>query len=208
MAEDSTYSTDDTTPVTGTMNATDPDDDPLTFYQIMQPTSGTLVVNDAATGEFTYTPTTGVTGQFSFTFAATDGALVSNVGTVTITVTGPNVPPVVEDGSITTSQNTPVNGTLVATDANDDPLTYSIVENGTLGTAVITDANTGAFTYTPNDDVTGTDTFTFIANDGQADSNTATIDHGKANYNQYRANRRILPSLEDYGIRPVRLGPA
>ena len=173
VAEDSTHNTDDTTAVNGTMIATDPDGDPLTFYLITLPNDGTLVVNDAATGDFTYTPAVGKTGQYSFTFAASDGALVS-IGTVTITVTGPNVAPEAEDGTATTSQNTPVDGMLVATDANGDPLTYILVDNGTQGTAVI-DENTGAFTYTPNADVTGSDTFTFKVNDGQEDSNTATI---------------------------------
>ncbi|MHB0939330.1 MAG: Ig-like domain-containing protein [Armatimonadota bacterium] len=175
VAQDSTYATDDTAPVNATMIATDANGDPLTFYLVSQPMAGTLVVNDATTGAFTYTPAAGITGQYSFTFIAYDGKLLSNVGKITFNVTGPNFAPVAQDGAVTTTQNIPVNGTLVATDANGDPLTYALVENGTKGSAVITNANTGAFTYTPNADVTGTDTFTFTANDGQADSNTATI---------------------------------
>jgi len=58
-------------------------------------------------------------------------------------------------------------------DAN--PLTYSIVTNGTKGTATITNIGTGAYTYTPSLNQTGTDTFTFKVNDGTVDSNVATI---------------------------------
>ena len=47
--------------------------------------------------------------------------------------------------------------------------------NGSLGTAVITDATSGAYTYTPNLGVTGSDTFTFVVNDGSADSNIGTV---------------------------------
>ena len=42
--------------------------------------------------------------------------------------------------------DTPVNVTLSASDADGDPLTYSLVSTGTLGVAVITDTGTGAFT--------------------------------------------------------------
>jgi VCBS repeat-containing protein len=52
-------------------------------------------------------------------------------------------------------------------------LTYSLVAQGTHGTTVV-DPD-GTFTYTPQSDFEGTDRFTFKANDGLADSNTATI---------------------------------
>lgn len=42
--------------VTGRVNATDPEGDPLTYQTPRQPASGTVTVNDA-TGGFTYTPT-------------------------------------------------------------------------------------------------------------------------------------------------------
>jgi hypothetical protein len=77
--------------------------------------------------------------------------------------------------SVSTPKNTRVDGTLVASDLDGDPLTYSIVANGSLGTAVITNATTGAFTYTPNLGVSGTDSFSFKVNDGSADSDTATV---------------------------------
>ncbi|MDQ4073712.1 MAG: cadherin-like domain-containing protein, partial [Thermoproteota archaeon] len=37
------------------------------------------------------------------------------------------------------------------------------------------DAETGALTYTPSEGFIGTDRFTFKANDGSADSNTAEV---------------------------------
>ncbi|HEX4983254.1 MAG TPA: LamG-like jellyroll fold domain-containing protein, partial [Ilumatobacteraceae bacterium] len=91
------------------------------------------------------------------------------------TVVPANTPPVATDGSLGVVQDTAATGTLQATDAEADPLTFSIVSNGSKGTASITNASTGAFSYTPNAGVTGTDTFTFKANDGKADSNVATV---------------------------------
>src|SRR6185503_12451864 len=45
----------------------------------------------------------------------------------------------------------------------------------TKGTATITNPATGAFTYTPSLNATGSDSLMFKANDGTADSNTATV---------------------------------
>ncbi|MFD0696778.1 Ig-like domain-containing protein [Paenibacillus sp. GCM10027628] len=86
-----------------------------------------------------------------------------------------NDKPVAVGSEWNTWQDTAVNGVLNASDPNGDPLSYSIVTNGTKGTAMITDATTGAFVYTPNPGVVGTDSFTFKANDGIADSETVTV---------------------------------
>jgi len=72
-----------------------------------------------------------------------------------------NNPPVAQDGSLTTSEDIQASGTLMAIDGDDDPLTYSVVNNGSLGTAVVTDPSTGTYTYTPNAGQDGTDSFTF-----------------------------------------------
>ncbi|MDP1681402.1 MAG: Ig-like domain-containing protein [Burkholderiales bacterium] len=85
-----------------------------------------------------------------------------------------NNAPVAQNGVISTPSNTPVNGIAAATDQDGDTLTYRIVNQGTRGTTTM-NAATGAFTYTPQANVTGSDSFTFAANDGTVDSNTATI---------------------------------
>ena len=86
-----------------------------------------------------------------------------------------NHAPVASDGTLTTAIDTPADGTLVATDSDADPLTFSRVTDGTKGSAVITNAATGAYTYTPNAGASGSDCFTFKANDGTVDSNIATV---------------------------------
>ncbi|MDN5865487.1 MAG: outer membrane beta-barrel protein, partial [Gammaproteobacteria bacterium] len=84
-------------------------------------------------------------------------------------------PPVAEDGTLTTEVNTAKDGTLVATDPDGDPLTFSIVSQPSHGGVTLDDASTGAYTYTPDTGYSGNDSFTFKASDGVADSNTATI---------------------------------
>jgi len=58
-------------------------------------------------------------------------------------------------------------------DPNNDPLTAVEVSDPAHGTLSL-DPN-GSFVYTPNAGFSGTDTFTYRANDGTADSNTATV---------------------------------
>lgn len=82
-----------------------------------------------------------------------------------------NNPPVADDKSVTTPEDTPVAITLTATDVDGDALTYGIATAPAHGTL----SGTGpTVTYTPDADFTGPDTFTFKANDGQVDSNVAT----------------------------------
>ncbi len=129
----------------------------------------------ASTGGFTYTPAANYNGPDSFTYKANDGALDSNIATVSITVTAVNDAPAAANGMLTTLEDTVASGTLVATDVDGDALTYAIVANGTKGIASITNVATGAFTYTPNPNANGTDSFTFKAHDAAVDSNTATV---------------------------------
>ena len=147
-----------------------------TFGTGTLPTKGTLVITDASTGAFTYTATGGQTGADSFTFTVNDGVVNANPNGV-YTVNIANQAPVAQDQAISTSENVPVNGTLVATDVDlpPQPLTYSIVANGVKGTAVVLDSAAGTFTYTPLPGRIGVDTFTFKANDGTVDSNVATV---------------------------------
>jgi len=85
-----------------------------------------------------------------------------------------NNAPAAADSAITVGVGATISGTLSASDADGDNLTYSIVTPPSTGAVTITDASTGDFNYTaPNQ--SGNDSFTFKVSDGQADSNTATV---------------------------------
>ncbi|MBA1342907.1 MAG: Tk-subtilisin [ANME-2 cluster archaeon] len=83
-----------------------------------------------------------------------------------------NKPPVAHYQSVTTDEDTSVSITLSATDVDGDSLMYSIVDIPSNGTVSLLD-NTA--TYTPATNYNGADSFTFEANDGTVDSNTATV---------------------------------
>ena len=59
----------------------------------------TARVTLASDGSFTYTPAANYNGPDSFTYTANDGTAVSNIATVTITVTAVNDAPVAVDDS-------------------------------------------------------------------------------------------------------------
>ena len=76
------------TPVDIFLQATDNEDDILTFVIVGNPSHGTIGGPDCADAAVCrYTPTSGYVGGDSFTWKANDGTSDSNVATVTITVT-------------------------------------------------------------------------------------------------------------------------
>lgn len=89
--------------------------------------------------------------------------------------------------SFTTQADTALTGTLTATDADNDMLTYALVAQPTQGMVTV-NAN-GSFTYTPNEDVTGMDQFSFRAFDRKGGSEpvliTITIDLLAVQFSDY-----------------------
>src|SRR6266542_4004659 len=113
-------------------------------------------------------------GTYTLRFSSrqpTPGGLSTQLDNVSLPSPANNVP-VAADQSVTTDQDTPKDITLSATDTDGDPLTFQIVTPPANGTVTGTPPDV---TYTPNSSYTGLDTFTFKANDGQDDSNVATV---------------------------------
>ena len=65
-----------------TLQASDPDGDPITFVRAVDPDHGLITNWVASVGTFTYNPTANYYGTDRFTYIATDGTLVSNTATV------------------------------------------------------------------------------------------------------------------------------
>ena len=151
-------------------NDTDADGDPLTAIKVSDPSHGTVTVS--ANGAISYVPTTGYSGPDSFTYKANDGTLDSNAVTVSLTVTATNDAPVCVNVSLATAEDTPGDATPSCSDADTDPLTYAIVGPASHGTASVV---AGQLHYVPAANYHGPDSFTYKANDGTVDSNTATV---------------------------------
>ncbi len=174
VAQDGTLSTEENKAASGNLKATSPSGASLTYSIVAQPVNGTLVLSNATTGAYTYTPTSGFAGHDLFTFKANDGSADSNVASVSVTVAAGGAP-TAQDGRLSTDKNKPANGILKATSPSGAPLTYGIVSQPVNGALVLADAATGAYTYTPNRGFVGHDLFTFKVTDGNVDSNVATV---------------------------------
>jgi VCBS repeat-containing protein len=159
-------------------NDSDTDNDPLTAVLVPNGTVGSVILNPD--GSFSYTPPAGFTGDDHFTYQASDGTTLSALATVNITVTavGGNNAPVANDDSYSTDQDTVLNvpapGVLGNdTDADSDTLTAVQLSSAANGAAVL--ASDGSLIYTPNPGFTGSDSFTYAANDGTDQSAAATV---------------------------------
>ena len=84
-ANSATFSTTLGKVLNGTLSATNPDSDPLTFLLGTGPLKGTVQITNASTGAFRYVPS--ATGADSFTFRVTDYFGISGLATVNVNVT-------------------------------------------------------------------------------------------------------------------------
>jgi VCBS repeat-containing protein len=145
------------------------------------PSHGTVVLN--GNGSFTYTPTLNYSGADSFFYRNNDGFANSNPGQVSITVNAVNDPPVAIADSYSTNEDKLLTVSAPGVLSNDtDPdqgttlstaRSASIVTNPAHGTLTLN--SDGSFTYQPDQEYSGSDSFTYKANDGTTDSNTATV---------------------------------
>jgi VCBS repeat-containing protein len=151
-------------------NDSDADGNSLTALVSSGPANGTLVLNPD--GSFTYTPDANFNGDDSFTFTVCDPDGACDEGLVSITVNPVNDPPVPDDQSVTTDEDTPLPITLTASDADGDTLTFAVVTPPANGEI---DGVAPNLEYTPDPNFFGADTFTFSVSDGEA-TITGTVD--------------------------------
>ena len=215
---------------------TDGDGDQL-VYSATDGAKGTVVLNPDG-HSFTYTPRVGETGTDTLTITANDATnahihglpglinalsfgLLGYPGhtsaptTVTVKL---NTPP-----SLSVSPGTPdpstgkVTVTLVATDPDGNPLTFTVTppagDTGTVGTPTLVDAATGtyAIVYTPSEDARHTasadtatpaqkaDSFTISVDDGHGAKLTRTVDVTVAPGNDAPAFSSITSSTDSDG---------
>ncbi len=151
-------------------NDMDADGDPLAAVLGTGPANGTLTLN--ADGSFTYTPNADFYGTDTFTYRANDGALDSNLATVTITVTA--VVDIAEDSPSTNEDNAVTVNVLSNDSFENAGRTVTAVSAASNGTVTILDGALGTVQYTPNADFNGSDSFTYTVTSGGV-TETATV---------------------------------
>lgn len=167
--------TDEDVPASGNVlaNDTDVDGDSLTAALQDGPANGTVEMN--ADGSFTYTPNADFNGSDSFTYVADDGQGGTAIGTVSITVNAVNDAPIAVNDEVTTDEDMPVSGNVLAndTDADGDSLTATLQDGPASGTVEMN--ADGSFTYAPSADFNGSDSFTYVVDDGQGGTAVGTV---------------------------------
>ncbi|QEW17871.1 hypothetical protein LA6_000025 [Marinibacterium anthonyi] len=159
-------------------NDSDADGDAISVTGFTAPEHGTLIDNED--GTWSYTPDTGYSGTDSFAYTVTDGT-DTDTATVALTVNAvgeENIAPSAADDALEATANT---GFLIAvatdllandSDVNGDALSVTGFTQPANGTLV--DNGDGTWSYTPNEDYTGGDSFTYTVTDGEL-TDTATV---------------------------------
>ncbi|KAA2242645.1 tandem-95 repeat protein [Chitinophaga agrisoli] len=165
-----TKTTQEDTPVNGTVAGTDADGDALTFTKATDPAHGSVVVS--SNGDYTYTPAADYNGPDQFTIDISDGHGGTTTVTVNITVTAVNDAPTGTGDTKTTPEDTPVSGAVTGNDVDGDALTFTKATDPAHGIVVV---NTdGTYSYTPAANYYGPDQFTIDINDGHGGT-TVTV---------------------------------
>src|SRR5215831_1293881 len=86
-----------------------------------------------------------------------------------------NHPPVAHDISMSVPANLTFGSTFSAIDPDGDQLTFQLQSQPVHGSVTLTPDRPLLFTYTPETNFFGTVSFTFVASDGKAVSNVATV---------------------------------
>src|SRR5881396_1756841 len=153
---------------------------------------------DRATARSRSMPTANYNGPDSFTYAANDGTTSSAAVTVSFNVRSVNDAPLANDDSYATDEDTPLTvaapGVLANdTDVDGNILTAALVSGPSQGTLTLN--ADGSFTYTPDSNYNGSDSFTYKASDGSANSATATV-----NFTVRPVNDAPLVNADSYTI--------
>ncbi|MBL8297022.1 MAG: tandem-95 repeat protein [Rhodanobacteraceae bacterium] len=165
-------------------NDSNPDASPITIGSVTQPANGTVVITGGGTG-LTYQPNPNYCNNppgstlSTFTYTISPGG---SVGTVTVTVTCVDDPPVAVADSATVVEDATATAIPVLandTDVDGGPISISAVTQPANGTVVITGGGTG-LTYQPNANYcnnppgTTLSTFTYTLSPGGS-STTVTV---------------------------------
>jgi gliding motility-associated-like protein len=156
------------------INDNDVEDDVLTAVLESTTSNGTLTLN--ADGSFKYKHDGSETTADSFTYHAFDGNLNGNTVTVNITVTPVNDPPIAQNNSVVTEEDTAVDIDVLSNDSDSDDGINSgsvvILSNATNG-ALSVNSISGVVTYTPDPAYNGSDTFTYVISDNTGVQSTS-----------------------------------
>ena len=193
VADPDAFNVDEGATYNGELTGSDPEDDELSFFAVSDPAYGLLVIN--TDGTFSYVHDGSETVSDSFTFRVFDGEFYSEPATVTITINPVNDAPIADPDAFVVDQGESYNGTLTGSDPEDDELEFIVVDAPLYGNLILN--SDGTFTYTHDNSENYDDSFTFKVNDGNADSNVATV---TIEINATLPDDNAAPVADDYSF--------
>ncbi len=153
-------------------NDIDGDGDLLEIVEIEQPSNGSAEI---VGNQIRYTPNDNFNGNDSLRYRISDGALFA-WAQVNINVGAVNDSPVANDDDVTTSENTPIEISVLAndTDPDGDSLAVASVTSSSNGLAEV--SNDGQrIVYTPTTGFSGVAEFSYTVTDGNGGSDSADV---------------------------------
>ncbi|WP_255902152.1 Calx-beta domain-containing protein [Paradesertivirga mongoliensis] len=176
-----------------TANDNDPDGiDPTSIVIKTPPAKGEVKVN--RDGTVTYTPAPDDNGMHQFTYTVKDlTGLESNEANVTVTVTPVSDPPIAEDDSFYVLKNGTLRENVSSNDADPDgeAIRFKVTAPPSNGTLVSFNETDGSFIYTPTEDFTGLDQFTYQVADAGGLTDDAVVTLGV----QPKTKVKLSPTL-------------
>ena len=144
----------------------------IQWYHRIGTASFTVIAPYSTTTYIDYTATAPGSHQFFGRVRAQGTTRTSNSNTLTATLT--NVAPVAVNDVLVVDEDTTgaVNVLANDSDANHDTITATLATGPASGTATIA---AGVITYTPQANFHGSDTVTYVANDGHGNTATGTL---------------------------------
>jgi hypothetical protein len=172
VADSATVAEDGTVTIAVAANDTDPENSALTLTAVTQGAHGTVTI---LTGnQVRYQPAANYSGPDTFTYTIRDPGNLTSVGTVNVTVTPVNDPPVAATDGAATNEDTPVTVAVLANDTDIDGGALSVTAVTQGGNGAVT-SNGTTVTYTPAANFNGGDSFTYTVSDGNGGTAMASV---------------------------------
>ena len=157
-------------------NDVDAEKDVLSAFLITGPEHGKITLS--SNGAFVYTPNPGFQGPDTFTYLTSDGQLLSEIATVTITVGPAPTAPKATDDAFTALEDITLsipNPGLLLNDLDPDGFgpTITVFDGPRHGSLEV--QPDGSFTYLADHDYNGLDSFKYFLTSNGLNSNAATV---------------------------------
>ena len=150
-----------------------PDNDPLIVTYVMQPSNGSVINN--GDGTITYTPNLNFNGTDTYTYSITDGRGGVAIATVTIIVQSVNDHPTAVLDIMATAEDVAVIIPVLDNDFDIDGDAIRVQRVGKAANGSVVNNHDGTVTYTPDNNFTGVDTFTYTITDNRGGFSTAVV---------------------------------